>query len=580
MDTNELVSQLRSVGSDLQSVEVKAAVGGFPTSILETLSAFSNASGGVVLLGLDEDRGFTAASGFDALRIRDALAGACSDRMWPRLRIGIGVEEFEGATIVRADVPELDPIEKPCYVESKGAYQGSYIRSGDGDRQLTHYEVTQLLSNRSQPTHDAHAVDGAEIDYLDPELVDSLIALAKRRTPRAFQGHDDTDVLAKLGALNRTDRRPTVAGLMALGKYPQEFFPQLFVSFVAYPGTRKGETGPAGERFVDNESITGPIPAMISDVVAALTRNMRKAAVVRGLYREDRYDYPLDVIRELIVNALMHRDYSPDGRGAQVQVELYADRLVIRSPGGLYGAISIDQLGTDNAISSSRNQHLAILLSDLPLPDARGEAICENRGSGITQVFQSLRNAGMSPPTFDAAPGSLTVTVPEHALLSPDTIEWIGSLGEPTLSDHQHLALAMMRNTGMTTNPMLQAWGIDQLAAGQALKGLLALGFAVRSGGRRYASYRLTGAARNVDPTTLSPRKVGPGAGTQSQREAIVQAIRAGHDTVRALTEVLGLNRRSVDRRLGELVKSGHVERTHPTGDRRQTYRLTHEDTP
>lgn len=574
METIELVRQLRAVGVDLQTVEVKSAAGGFPQSTLETLSAFANGSGGTVLLGLDESAGFRPSDGFDGPRIREALAGACADRIHPPLRVDVNIEEFEGHRIVRADIAELDPTEKPCFIESKGAYQGSFIRGGDGDRRLTHYEVTQLLSNRTQPEHDAAPVPGAIFDDLDSDLTAALIDRARERTPRAFQGRDDKGVLVKLGVLNRADFTPTLAGLMALGRYPQEFLPQAFISFVAFPGTRKGETGPGGERFVDNESITGPIPTMVVDTVAALARNMRKAAVIRGLYRHDRYDYPLDVLRELLVNALMHRDYSPEGRGAQVQVELYADRLVIRSPGGLFGSVTVEQLGSDDIISSSRNQFLARILSDLPLPNSSGEAICENRGSGIPQVFQSLRAAGMSPPTFHVTPGHVAVTVPEHALLSPETIEWIGSLGEPTLTDQQHLALAMMRNTGIATNPMLQAWGIDQSAAGQALRGLVASGLALRSGGRRYASYRLTAAARDADPIKGAVRLIGRGAGADNQRQAIVQAVRAGHNTVRSLNEQLGINRRTISRRLHELVESGTLQRTQPLGDPRQTYRL------
>lgn len=72
--------------------------------------------------------------------------------MEPPLRIAIEVEEFENALVVRADIPELDPVAKPCFAAARGAYQGSFIRSSDGDRRLTHYEVTQLLANRTQPT--------------------------------------------------------------------------------------------------------------------------------------------------------------------------------------------------------------------------------------------------------------------------------------------------------------------------------------------------------------------------------------------------------------------------------------------
>lgn len=580
MRTAELVDAMRVVGADLHSVEVKAAAGGLPTSVVETLSAFSNGAGGTLLLGLDEATGFTPSAGFEPLKIRDALAGACADKMDPPLRLEIEVEEFDGTSILRVEVPELDPLAKPCFVSARGAYQGSYIRSGDGDRRLTHYEVTQLLANRTQPKWDQEIVVQAVMTDLDLDLVHGLLDASRRRSPRAFAGLNDEDALVRLGAAGRDEEgilRPTMAGLLSLGVYPQQYFPQLFISFVALPGLRMGQTGPDGLRFIDNQTITGSIPVMVSDAVAALIRNMRKAAIIKGIGREDRYDYPLDVIRELIVNAVMHRDYSPDGCATQIQIELYVDRLVVKSPGGLYGAVTVDMLGSEDQVSTSRNRTLATLLADLPLPGSRGETICENRGSGIPQIMESLRQAGMSPPVFDTAPGRMHVTVPQHALLAPDTVDWIGSLGASGLTDAQHLALAMMRTNGKATNPMLQAWGIDSATAGQALRDLVNRGLVVRSGGRRYASYQIAGKTFpfRLPRTFSTPPAAEPPLGVEVQRDAIVQAIRAGHTTPRALSDVLGINYRGVTRRLAELTKTGAVEPTQPPRSRSQSYRLT-----
>jgi ATP-dependent DNA helicase RecG len=103
-------------------------------------------------------------------------------------------------------------------------------------------------------------------------------------------------------------------------------------------------------------------------------------AIVRGAGREDVYDYPVEALREAVVNALMHRDYGPDARGAQVQVEMFQDRLVIRNPGGLYGAVTEDDLG-EEGLSSSRNSALATLLQDVYIPGTDRLA-CVFRGIG------------------------------------------------------------------------------------------------------------------------------------------------------------------------------------------------------
>lgn len=577
VDTNSLVGRLRRIGTDLAEVEVKSAAGGLPKDIVETLSAFANGGGGTVILGLDERRGFAPAEGFAADRVRDALAGACANAVEPPLRVVITIEEFEDALVVRADIPELAPVDKPCYVRARGHYYGSYIRGGDGDYMLNHYEVSQLLSNRIQPTFDTEPVSKATPDDLDPRLVTALLTRVRRRSPRGIAGLDDIAALQRLQVLvdDKGDLRPTLAGLQCLGAYPQQFFPQLFVSFVVLPGLRMGEQAPDGTRFLDNATLDGPLPFIVADATAVLLRNIRSASVVSGLGREDRYDYPVEVFRELLVNALMHRDYSPESRGTQIQVELYPDRLLVKSPGGLYGASRLPVLGTADQISSSRNAVLARLLSDIELPGEPDRVLCENRGSGLPNVIRRLRQAGMSPPAFNFSPGHGFVTVPQHALLSMDIVDWIASLGQERLTDPHHLALAMMRSAGRVTNAMLQAWGVDRGTAGAALRDLVERELATASGGKRYASYRLSEWVELHAARRSTPDVIGESAGIEADLDAILQAIRAGHVTTGSLQDALAMSERTVLRRIKKLIDRGVVERTRARNDRRQSYRPT-----
>lgn len=575
-----MVERLRRLGLEPTEIEVKAAVGGLPKTVVETLSAFANGDGGTLLLGLDED-GFRLAPGFDATKIRDALAEACHQKVTPPIRTSIEVVDFEGAHVVRLDVEEIDPVDKPCFVTDRGEYNGSYIRGGDGDRKLSRYEVTQLLSNRGQPTHDQEVVVEASLDDLDPRMVEQVLRHAGDRSPRAFDGVEPVTALTRLGAVKEVDGapRPTLAGLISLGVYPQQFFPQLFASVVVLPTTQMGELGPEGERFLENVTVDGPIPVILHEVTTVLRRNMSRAAIVRGLGREDRYDYPTSVIRELVTNALMHRDYSPESRGTQVQVELYPDRLVVKSPGGLFGGVTIDQLGADRIESKSRNATLAKLLADVPLPDRPTETIAENRGSGLVTAVAALRKAGMSPPEFDADPGRLMVTVPRTALLAPQTVEWIASLGLPNLTDAQHLALAIMRSSGRVSVGMLRAWGVRDTDARRATRDLVTRGVAVRTGGKRYASYRL---AEEVDRLALPGLEIpvaaaAPREGIEAELDVIVQAIRAGHATSRGMAEHLGMGYQTVLRRLRELEDRGIVAPTRPKRSSKQSYRIVGE---
>jgi ATP-dependent DNA helicase RecG len=575
IDASTLLGRLRRLGIEPSDVEVKAAVRGLPSSVPETISAFANGSGGTLLLGVDEGAGFTPSPGFDAGPIRDALADACANKVEPPCRAPIEVEEVDGAPVIRLDVPEIDPVEKPCFVTARGAYAGSFIRGGDGDRQLTRYEVTQLLSNRRQPTFDRETVDGAVMADLDVDLVSTYLARVRRNSP-ILRTHDDETLLIQLGVLARDGAgaiRPTLAGLLCLGTYPQQFFPQLFVSFVVLPRLRMGETGPDGRRFLDNKSLVGPIPTIVADAIAMAIKNMRAGAIITGIGREDRYDYPLDVIRELVVNALMHRDYSPDATGTQVQIELYPDRLVVKSPGGLYGPITVADLGSEDHSSTSRNRTLAMILADVEDVTDRRRALCENRGSGLLAVLAELRRVGMSPPQFDVAPGRMIVRLPQHALLAPEILEWIGTLGQEGLTDEQHLALAMMKASGRVTNATLRAWGVDRVAAGTALRDLVLRGLALRVGGRRYASYHLLDApTAGAQVPRAAPLK--PSAGLPDDLRVLLAAIRGGTDTSPGLQRQLGLPQRTVARRLSALVERGLIEPTRPRQSTKQSYRL------
>lgn len=116
---------------------------------------------------------------------------------------------------------------------------------------------------------------------------------------------------------------PTLAGVLALGSYPQQFFPQLNITFVSIPATAKDRVPPGAPRFLDNQTLSGPIPVMVADTLRVLTRNMATRAHISGAGRAESYDYPLEALREAVVNAVLHRDYSPGARGDQVQIEMY-----------------------------------------------------------------------------------------------------------------------------------------------------------------------------------------------------------------------------------------------------------------
>ena len=575
----DIVGMLRRRGTDLTDVEVKAAGGGLPKSLSETISAFSNDLGGTIILGLAERTGFGLADGFDAAKMRDDLASMCADNMSPPVRASIEMVDFEGGQVVVADVPALDPQLKPCFVKSKGEYAGSYTRGGDGNRRLTDYEIAQLHANRGQPRDDQDLVLEATVEDLDDGLVAALLRRVRERRP-SFADVSDEQALRRLKVLAAgPDGRlvPTLTGLLAVGTYPQEFFPQLNVTFVVVPATRMDLIPSDGPRFLDNRSFEGPIPVIVRDALRAITRNMTVSSRIEGAGREDRYEYPVEAVREAVVNAVMHRDYSSLARGAQVQIEMYQDRLVVRSPGGIFGPISTEDLGDEGA-TSSRNQYLARLLEDVELPGSQ-RPVCENRGSGIPSMIQALRRVGMTTPKFDSSLNRFQVAFPKHALLDAGTHQWIAGLGQTGLSDTQCMALALMRDDRPVTNQSLRLLGLERLEATAALTDLVARDLVVKQGGRRYARYVL---ADHLPPKSsqtipsLDREDAAPdGAPGLSSRAAQIAALFDDGDalTSEQVAQAVGLKKAMTTRHLKRLIEAGVIEATAPGRSKSRAYR-------
>lgn len=404
-ELQRIVKRLRIAGTDDQRFEVKSCAGGLPHDIGRTISAFSNASGGTIICGLDERSGFAPALRFDAAKIQDALANYCTQRMTPAVHPSIELVPFEDSIVLVAEIPELRPKEKPCYLTASGCYSGSYVRIGDGDRRLSHYEVSRLLAEHEQPRFDDEIVAEASLSDLDSRLVAGLLARERHLHPQRFKELDDETALCKLHAIKHDENgeaHPTLAGLLALGSYPQEFFPRLVVSFTRYAGTEKASDAGDGRRFIDSFTCVGPIPDMVEDAVSAVLQNMRVGSRIEGAYRYDVPDYPEAAVREAIANALMHRDYSPDARGSAVAVDMYADRLEITNVGGLYGTATVESLASDFAPGMCRNQRLAALLENTPSSASSaggaGRFVVENRGTGFLVMRKELAKYGKPEP--------------------------------------------------------------------------------------------------------------------------------------------------------------------------------------
>ena len=227
--------------------------------------------------------------------------------------------------------------------------------------------------------------------------------------------------------------RPTLAGLLMFGKYPQEFFPQLRITFVQFYGTTEDEPAPSGARFLDNRSFEGPIPALVSAVEQYAMAAMRKSSLIEGIFRRDVFEYPQVALREALVNAVAHRDYSSFVRGSTIDVKMFADRLEIRSPGGLFGNVTVENIEEEH----------------------------------------STRNARLMR-------------------MNPEAIRWLNQFASLPLNDRQRVALVYLRQHERITNADYRRLNrVEAAVAGQELRGLVDAGLVDQDGVGRWTTYSL-----------------------------------------------------------------------------------------
>lgn len=475
-----LIASLRARGTDRTEVEVKRAGVGAP-NLAETLCAFGNMpSGGLIVLGLDEAAGFAATGVNDVGALEAAIASQARQAVKPPVQVTFKEAAVDGQTVLLAQVSGLSASVKPCTTGGK-----AYLRQSDGDYPMSEQEMAQLLALRDRPRFDRQSVEGSAVRDLDPDLLAQFISAA-RASSRRLAAQTDADVLRNKGVLEADGDRLTVAGVYALGSYPQRFAPSLSITAAVV-----GRSSEGTRDLRDLVHLDGPLPELLDQAMDWVTRNTRTTIrFASDGHGRDEPEIPMVAVRELIANALVHRDLSPHTQSKRVEIRLKDDVLVIANPGGLWG-ISREQLGKPGG-KSAVNEFLYEICK--LTRTAAGARVIEGEGGGIREVQAALQAAGMSQPRFSDTGVRFTALLPRHALLPTEDLEWLSEYVEPTgLTDVQRSILVSMRHGEVWTNGRVrdEYAPIDSRDARTALQGLVTGGFATADGERGQTSYQI-----------------------------------------------------------------------------------------
>lgn len=399
-ELRDLIAKIQAQDCEWQTLEVKSAHRGCPEKLYDTISAFSNQDdGGIFVFGLDEQQGFAKVGVYDAQDLQKKMVEYC-EQMTPPVRMVTTVYSENGMVFVSAEIPPLDLADRPCFKSAKGRLKGAYKREGDADKPMTEYEVYSYEAFRKKLRDDLRAAEDVALDDLNPALLDDYLTRMRRERPNLASLEEAQQLrlcnVTRYGGV-------TMAALLLFGLFPQSYFPRLCINAACIPGKQLGDTDELGNRFIDSKRIEGTLQEMLDAALDFVRKNTRTSISIHPLTgkRTDLPQYPMDAVREAVLNSLVHRDYSIHTEGIPIQLNLYEDRLELINPGGVYGRLTMDQLG--HAQTDSRNPALVTAMETL------GKT--ENRFSGIPTIRRAMALRHLPEPVFENTIGTFKVTL-------------------------------------------------------------------------------------------------------------------------------------------------------------------------
>ncbi len=340
-----------------------------PNSLAEEIVAFANFEGGMILLGVD-DAGVPL--GCTRHNIEEFIINVCRNNVRPALIPSIEKAHIADKQILIVTIPHGET----AYATNRGLY---YIRVGSTKQIPTQQELLRLFQQKNVLQFDETPVLKASVESLDIAKVNTYLAYLQQSPLDEENQQALTRELLNLSILSELDNGhyPTLAGLLMFGKQPQKYFPSYTILCGAYQGN---------DFLADcirEKELTGSLDSVIEDVLAFLKLTMPQISTRdNGIQNTVTYAYPIEALREGLVNAVCHRDYAISG--SAIRVFVFHNRLEIRSPGGLPNTMTLENI---RYRQFTRNQMIASFLT--------GYGYMERRGKGILRMLKFCADAGI-----------------------------------------------------------------------------------------------------------------------------------------------------------------------------------------
>ena len=470
--TNEqifrLIDRARKYRSETNNIEFKDARGGLPGDLWRTISSFSHKpNGGIIVFGIKEDREkgkIDVVGGLNVAFLQEKIVSYLRELMENHGFHDIRPLEYEGQIVLALFIQEIPPEKKPCFNKHLGLPNGACVREGNTDRVITGEEMRNFIRNSAVFKYDKTCANGVEISILDENKIKIFLEKSALKVDRTGVNNAPTEeVMRNLGIVDKYEEGylPTFAGFMIFSKTsPQQFlsFSRYIIRCVRY------QSDSVASPIIDKMDIDGTLDQQIDSVHKFILRNIPLKALIVRTKRVETYGYPEDAIRELVANAVIHRDYMISETYTQVSV--FSNRVEISNPGNLPPGVTIENI---KDAQFSRNQVIAGILKDMDY--------LEEYGRGIDIVFSRMEERGFLPPIFKNLSNSFKV------ILFGETFK---DLNERQIQIWNRLQ-EERRLTSKKCREMLP--GVSRATIGNDLKGLVDIGLIVPKGSSNNTYY-------------------------------------------------------------------------------------------
>jgi ATP-dependent DNA helicase RecG len=420
------------------------------------------------------------------------------------------------------------------------------VRAGPTNRTLVGEELARFVRERSaEPVEDMGLRDVSTAD-LEPGAVRGFL----RRRLRREQVNPDVE-LRNLGFIDPAGR-VRLATLLLFGRAPQRDRRRFGLEILRFDGSIDDQP----RTLRDRAQLTGHLAILVEKADRMIYDEMRRDAVIRGLVREEVPEFPPIAIREALLNAVGHRDYSLSG--SSVQVRLFADGIEIESPGTLAGWVTVDNL---LEAQFSRNQRIMDAFEVLRL--------VEEAGTGVDKMYAAMADALLDPPEFEERDQSFLVRFRGRTVFSAEDRIWISRFVDFELSADAKVALVFAKRQGGIRNPELRALrSLDAAESRNVLQDLVGRGLLDQVGASRGTHYVLAEMALRPQVAATSSEQV----------QAVVAHVRrvgsVANKDVRGLLGVDASHARAI------LEAAVRQQLLRPVGERRGRRYLPNESSP